>query len=53
LDKLLAALVDNINFDASKKERRMIPKEGILEELDELRQVFDGLDEFLVRDVCC
>ena len=38
-----------LDFDNSKTEGRTVPKPGINEELDELRETYDGLGSFLVR----
>ena len=39
-----------LDFDTSKTEGRTVPKPGIEEELDELRETYEGLGSFLV---CC
>ena len=48
LENLVSLLNKTIDFDCSRKEKRLIPKEGVDENLDELRSVYDGLDNFLV-----
>lgn len=47
---MISLLNKTIDFDNSKKERRLIPKFGIDDKLDELRNVYDGLDSFLVSE---
>ena len=37
-----------IDFFESKREKRVIPQQGICEELDELKMTYDGLNDFLV-----
>ena len=49
LDDLVCLINSVVDFDRSKEEKRIVPKGDVNEELDELRQVYDNLDSFLVR----
>jgi DNA mismatch repair ATPase MutS len=46
---MLANLIDStIEFEKSREENRLVIKEGINEELDELKMTYSELDNFLV-----
>jgi DNA mismatch repair protein MSH5 len=49
LENLLGAINFVVDFDKSKTEKRVIPKPGVDVELDELRQVYEGLGNFLTE----
>jgi DNA mismatch repair protein MSH5 len=47
---VLANLIDStIDFEKSREEGRLVIKEGVNEELDELKMTYSELDNFLVR----
>ena len=51
LEECIRLINTVIDFDASQTEDRVVPKHGISEELDELRETYEGLGSFLVREI--
>lgn len=48
LEEVAGILHGNIDFAESRSEGRLVPKAGIHEELDRLRDMYSSLDELLV-----
>ena len=50
LYELVAIISELIDFEESAVMSRLIVKPGVSEELDQLKHVYNGLDDFLVSE---